>query len=246
MHNKQTIEKILTELEREANELTEKGYAKCYYSNTIIPQDDNCIELCGAANKEYSVLENATPKNELLIIEWRTKYIAVHDYPFSNNQLALGAVQQFKLNYEQCIDYFLALIDKNESEDLQERVNISITQKAEGLYPQYYFTTAISPRGIAKLNKALWKEAVDNNKAFYIDGEPSLKGFRLKGNDFKLHGMLLAIGIEGQLICITETSKPVQIREALKGVLFISKALYHEHVIEIQHPLTVFIIDRVR
>jgi hypothetical protein len=138
----------------------------------VKPTIENCLQLCTDANEKYKAFLDNPPKDELDMIDWRVIYNPLFEFDFpevyQNNEVVL----LFKEYHEVSADYFYSLMEKNELENITERVYIGfvISPKLNLFYPGF---TAVSPKDVSKINIDLINEALLNShyNSFYVDDQ---------------------------------------------------------------------------
>ena len=86
-----------------------------YLESTLRPTKKDCIVYCLHANNEYQQLNTNPPADNLEIINWRTKYMALNDFKFPLKLLESAEVISFRKNFEDSINYFHELLNKKKS-----------------------------------------------------------------------------------------------------------------------------------
>jgi len=86
-----------------------------YLKETIIPTDKDYIDLCIAANQAFNRLMEIEIVDPMVIISWRTTYLALNYYQFSQEDLKIKDISTFKSNFIYSIELFHQLLEKEES-----------------------------------------------------------------------------------------------------------------------------------
>jgi hypothetical protein len=136
----------------------------------VMPSIENCLQLCADANFQYEVFLNKPPKEELDVINWRVIYNPLFEFDFPEDYQNNEVVLLFKEYHEVSADYFYSLIEKNELENIMERVYIGfvISPELNLFYPGF---TAVSPKDVSKINIDIINEALLDSQynSFYVD-----------------------------------------------------------------------------
>jgi hypothetical protein len=88
-----------------------------YLKDTIIPTENDYVDLCLEANQAFSRLMEIEIVDPMVIISWRTTYLALNYYHFSQADLKIQEISTFKSNFIYSIELFHQLLEKEESHD---------------------------------------------------------------------------------------------------------------------------------
>jgi hypothetical protein len=215
----------------------------------IIPNNENFLSLCVNANKEYQILRDYPPKKDLYIIDWRVKYelLANFNYPV---HLTLGPeFILFRSNYNNSSEYFYQLMEKNESENLDERVSVFFATQEQGPAWLFPFVDALAPLEDKKYELALWNQALIkesyNYGAFFIEGIPDKKFFSRNVKECKIPFKIMVVENDGFVKVSANSDEGVDINHNIKGVLMVNNEGPSNFIIDALVPGNTFIINRV-
>lgn len=214
----------------------------------IIPTEENSLSICIKANHEYLVFKESPPKNELQIINWRAAYFQFSEFLYPEILINNDVIKTFKQNFEESIDFFLALIEKNEKDNITERVSVCLAEiEIGGPYYLLPITEAISPKGNDKYNKSVITNALINPDyySFYIENgfENNLLNISASDFDFAVH--IFKIGINNKIIN-QKQSESFTLTEDLKGLLILNAEKFVEEISEYFITGKIIEITRVR
>lgn len=83
---------------------------KFAYPDAVQPSAKDFISKCKMANDEYFEVKKSARKDCLKLIDWRMKYIAIHEFDSLADFQHDKNVSAFKQNYEDSISLFCALL----------------------------------------------------------------------------------------------------------------------------------------
>jgi hypothetical protein len=214
----------------------------------IIPNNENFLSLCVIANREYQNLKDYPPKKDLYIIDWRVKYesLANFNYPV---HLTLGPeFILFRSNYNNSSEYFYQLMEKNEKENLDERVSVFYATQEQGPAWLFPFVDALAPLDDKKYELALWNQALIkksyNYGAFFIEGTPDKKLFSRNVRECKIPFEIMVVENDGFVKISANSNEGVDINHNIKGVLLVNNESHSNFIIDALIPGNTFIISR--
>ena len=216
----------------------------------IIPNNENSLSLCTRANMEYQNLRDYPPKKELYIIDWRVKYESLANFYYPIHLALDPELILFIRNYNNSTEYFYELMQKNERENLDERVNVFYTTEEQGPTWLFPFVDALAPLNEKKYELALWNQALVkenyNYGAFYIEGIPDKKSFSRNVKECKIPFKIMVVENDGFVKVSANSDEEVDINHSIKGVLLVNSGDPSNHIIDALVPGNTFIINRIK
>jgi hypothetical protein len=215
----------------------------------IIPNNENFLSLCKIANKEYQNLRDCPPKKDLYVIDWKVKYESLINFNYPFHLEKDPSLRLFRSNYNNSTEYFYELMEKNERENLDERVTVFYTTQEQGPTWLFPFVDALAPLNEKKYELALWNQALVkesyNYGAFYIEGIPNKKSFSRNVRECKIPFEIMVVENDGFVKISANSKEGIDINHSIKGVLLVNNESPSNFIIDALILGNTFIINRI-